>query len=531
MRRHVGLKKIPVAVLSLSSFSTVSAVSDPDESSEWLVKLNAARLGYPNASSISHPLDLTIQPVSYGGHVVLGTNGCGKSLLSNALAHGSLEGPDRPHLVTGALHHSLGTSVARVSFESHQTLLAKGGSTYSALTPTGGLLSKAAQFLVVRFGLYSLLTRDVHTLSTGEIRKVLLIRALSTRPRLLVLDNAFDGLDVSSRQSLADLVSKTLRGFRADILVQGVDAKQTAHTQVLLATHRPEEIVDEVSTVTLLGGDGSLTMHRNGRTGRELLQAALGHPNWHHDPWDDASLPSLDEIATIWEQGKRRRTKDIDGKPIVEAKSLRVSRGDKDLLSGLDWTVKTGERWLIAGGNGAGKSTLSRFLAQTGARQGVDDGLLKVHLDDDSVGWVSTERHLILSASRQTAREILLGTDSLGKASLDAVAKWLGLDEHQLSRPFAELSQGEQKLVLIGSAIAKLPKLLIIDEPLQGLDLFHRRRVLGLIESICRSTDVSLIYVTHHLEELIPSVSHVLHLDEGKSVYNGEIEPYDPGAV
>jgi ABC-type molybdenum transport system ATPase subunit/photorepair protein PhrA len=111
------------------------------------------------------------------------------------------------------------------------------------------------------------------------------------------------------------------------------------------------------------------------------------------------------------------------------------------------------------------------------------------------------------------------------------VAKWLGLHEQHLSRPFAELSQGEQKLVLIGSAIAKLPKLLIIDEPLQGLDLFHRRRVLGLIESICRSTDVSLIYVTHHLEELIPSVSHVLHLDEGKSVYNGEIEPYDPGAV
>jgi ABC-type molybdenum transport system ATPase subunit/photorepair protein PhrA len=272
-------------------------------------------------------------------------------------------------------------------------------------------------------------------------------------------------------------------------------------------------------------------MHRNGRTGRELLQAALGHPNWHHDPWDDATLPSLDEIATIWEQGKRRRTKDIDAKPIVEAKSLRVSRGDKDLLSGLDWTVKIGERWLIAGGNGAGKSTLSRFLAQPGAWQGVDDGLLKVHLDDDSVGWVSTERHLSLSASRQTAREILLGTNSSVKATLDAVAKWLGLDEHQLSRHFAELSQGEQKLVLIGSAIAKRPKLLIIDEPLQGLDLFHRRRVLGLVESICRSTDVSLIYVTHHFEELIPSITRVLHLNEGKSVYNGEIEPYDPEAV
>ena len=515
----------------ISSLSTVSAVFDAEESPEWLVKLNAARLGYPNATSMSHPLDLTIQPVSHGGHVVLGTNGCGKSLLSNALAHGSLEGPDRPHLVTGELHHSQGTSVGRVSFESHQALLAKGGSTYSALTPMGGLLSKAAQFLVVRFGLYSLLNRDVHTLSTGEIRKVLLIRALSTRPRLLVLDNAFDGLDVSSRQTLADLVSKILKGFRADILVQGVDAKHTAHTQVLLATHRPEEIVDEVSTVTLLGGDRPLTMHRNGRTGRELIQAALGHPHWHHEPWDDASLPSLDEIAATWQHGKQRRKKDIDMNPIVEAKTLCITRGDKDLLWSLNWTVKTGERWLIAGGNGAGKSTLSRFLAQPGARQGVDGGSLKVHLDDDSVGWVSTERHLSLSASRQTAREILLGCDSSGKATLDTVVKWLGLHEQDLSRPFAELSQGEQKLVLIGSAISKLPKLLIIDEPLQGLDLFHRRRVLGLVERICRSTDVVLIYVTHHLEELIPSVTHVLHLNEGKSSYNGEIELYDPEAL
>jgi molybdate transport system ATP-binding protein len=396
------------------------------------------------------------------------------------------------------------------------------------------LLSKAAQFLVVRFGLYGLLTRDVHTLSTGEIRKVLLIRALSTRPKLLILDNAFDGLDVSSRQSLADLVSKTLKGFRADILVQGVDAKQTAHTQVLLATHRPEEIVDEVSTVTVLGEQGPCTMTRNGRTGAELFHAALGHDELHHDPWDDASLPSLDEIRTLWQQGKRPRTNNAGAKSIVEITSLRVSRGDKDLLSGLDWTVKTGERWLIAGGNGAGKSTLSRFLAQPDSRHGISDGLLKVNLDDDSVGWVSTERHLSLSASRQTAREILLGNDSLEKATLDtgdAVAMWLGLGRHILSRPFCQLSQGEQKLVLIGSAIAKLPKLLIIDEPLQGLDLFHRRRVLGIVERICRSTDVSLIYVTHHLEEIIPSVTHVLHLKEGKSVYKGEIEAYDPDSV
>jgi molybdate transport system ATP-binding protein len=78
---------------------------------------------------------------------------------------------------------------------------------------------------VVRFGLYPLLTRDVTTLSTGEIRHVLLIRALSQQPHLLLLDNAFDGLDTRSRTILKDIVTKTLKGFLADILVQGVYVK------------------------------------------------------------------------------------------------------------------------------------------------------------------------------------------------------------------------------------------------------------------------------------------------------------------
>jgi ABC-type molybdenum transport system ATPase subunit/photorepair protein PhrA len=111
----------------------------------------------------------------------------------------------------------------------------------------------------------------------------------------------------------------------------------------------------------------------------------------------------------------------------------------------------------------------------------------------------------------------------------DTVARqWLQLRDDQLSRPFYELSQGEQKLVLIASAIAKLPELLIIDEPLQGLDLRNRRLVLGLVERLCRATDVSLIYVTHHLEELVPSISHVLHLQKGRSIFNDVVTAYKP---
>lgn len=80
--------------------------------------------------------------------------------------------------------------------------------------------SQAAKYLVMRFGLYRLLSRRVEQLSTGEIRKLLLARALSSRPRLLLLDNAFDGLDSRARDELREHVGQTARGF-GEMLVQG----------------------------------------------------------------------------------------------------------------------------------------------------------------------------------------------------------------------------------------------------------------------------------------------------------------------
>ena len=177
------------------------------------------------------------------------------------------------------------------------------------------------------------------------------------------------------------------------------------------------------------------------------------------------------------------------------------------------------------------------------------------------VSWVSTELHLHATHNwgNRPVREILLkgasfmftadrnhesrisATDSSMKysdKSLDIeisimCACWLGLIDNQidnsvydpfLARPFSSLSQGEQKLILVASAIAQRPCLLILDEPCQGLDSWNRVRLLNLIEKICNYTDMSLLYVTHHEEELIPSISHRLCLDDGKVTYCGEID-------
>jgi len=203
-----------------------------------LVTLDGAELAFAGSSQRTAPLDLRVGPVSAGGHALLGRNGLGKTLIAQAL--GSSE---RDNFVRrGRIERREGwtpKSVSLVSFESHEALLAEGGTVYQALS-TRSHLSAAAKFLIVRFGLYNLLYRPVATLSTGEIRKVLIARALTSRPSLLVLDNAFDGLDVPSRSMLAEIISTTLKGF-SPLLIQGVSASATAHTQVRrFATLRAE---------------------------------------------------------------------------------------------------------------------------------------------------------------------------------------------------------------------------------------------------------------------------------------------------
>jgi molybdate transport system ATP-binding protein len=513
----------------VTSFEAVAA-------EQPLVELQG-RLHYPNDDdddSATAPIHLSIYPPNFGGHALLGANSTGKTLITQAIASqdplqyldGTFQTADRWH----------SRAISHVSFASHQQLVEEGGTASKAISQ-GGNLTKAAQFLVVRFSLYHLLQRDVSTLSTGEIRKVLLIRALSSRPRLLVLDNAFDGLDVPSRDVLKELVSKTLKGFTQDILVQAVSSKATAHTQVLLATHRAEEIVQEMKTCSYWDAQGKFhTEPRDGRSNIELLQKALGVDEDAHEDimelnWNDPSLPSKDSVKSWWAQDREvNDSYNDDNEPVVRADNLFIQRGDVTLLHALDWTVQVGERWLVAGGNGAGKSTLSRLLAKpedAGDALQVLPGMVK---SSGSVGWVSTERHMQMANFEESARDVLTGPGAGAPPDIaQQAADWLGVgDSHVLDKTFSKLSQGQQKLILIASALAQRPPLFVLDEPCQGLDLRNRQRLLGVVERICQATDMSLVYITHHFEELLPSVTHVLHLKDRKDVYNGTIQAYDP---
>ena len=106
--------------------------------------------------------------------------------------------------------------------------------------------------------------------------------------------------------------------------------------------------------------------------------------------------------------------------------------------------------------------------------------------------------------------------DAVSIERAKTVLGWLEMpvSDGFLQGAFHQLSQGEQKMVLIAAAIASHPRLLVLDEPCQGLDWIRRQRVLGVVERLCQAagSELSLIYITHHPEEVMPSISHVLHL-------------------
>ena len=180
-----------------------------------LIHLRDALIEYPQSTtSTLDRINLNIWPnlkcgSGGGGHVVLGRNGAGKTLLSHSLLQaGDSSDQDANRydddqsnlfLKSGDIsitkrntnnknrnHHF----VSYVSFDSHSELIRNPHTTtvHKALIPSGGnRLSNTAKFLSVRLGMYPLLSRYVNTLSTGEIRRVLLVRALVSKPELLIL--------------------------------------------------------------------------------------------------------------------------------------------------------------------------------------------------------------------------------------------------------------------------------------------------------------------------------------------------------
>ena len=225
---------------------------------------------------------------------------------------------------------------------------------------------------------------------------------------------------------------------------------------------------------------------------------------------------------------------------IVDARGLSVQAGRRYLLKAIDWQVEEGEHWLIFGMNGSGKTTLLSVLAgfkppSAGSLRVLGQSYARETLFSlrRRVGFVSSSffDHIYRNES---ALEIVLsgyfGTFGLGyglkevqvrraKAFLGA----LGLGD-QMRRPFVTLSKGERQNVLIARALAPGPELLLLDEPCSGLDLCAQAQFAETLEQLARAGAATMLYVTHHPEEIPPFAKKTLLLRHGQVFAQGETE-------
>ncbi|NUW59452.1 molybdate ABC transporter ATP-binding protein ModF [Cronobacter muytjensii] len=439
----------------------------------------------------------------------VGANGSGKSSLARALA-GELP------LLQGK-RVSQFSRIALLSFEQLQQLVSGEWQRNNTdmLGPdeddTGRTTAQIIQddvrdparctALAALFGIEPLLERRFKYLSTGETRKALLCQALMSQPDLLILDEPFDGLDVASREQLARLLGElSAQGYTLGLIL-----------------NRFDEIPDFVQRAGVVA-DCTLVETGDKAT---LLNQALVAQLAHSEKLAGVQLPEADAPAA--------RHALNDAEPRIVLRNGVVSYNDRPILNNLSWTVKPGEHWQIVGPNGAGKSTLlslvtgdhpqgySNDLTLFGRRRGSGETIwdIKKH-----IGYVSSSLHLDYRVSASVRSVILSGYfDSIGiyQAVSDRqqqlAREWLailGMDDATADAPFHSLSWGQQRLALIVRALVKHPTLLILDEPLQGLDPLNRQLVRRFVDVLISEGETQLLFVSHHAEDAPQCMTHRL---------------------
>ncbi|MGC9336266.1 MAG: ATP-binding cassette domain-containing protein [Anaerolineae bacterium] len=462
----------------------------------------------------AHLLPGTSWQIREGEHwVILGPNGSGKSTLARAVRgdvahvrgtitrHGPEAAPERIGYLSFELQEELFQRAERLADSLSFSGRSGPSLTVAQLLGNDVARQQAARGLIGALGADGLMDRGIRSLSNGEMRKVLIIRALLRRPKILILDEPFAGLDIASRKTVARLIGAAM--------AQG--------TQVILVSGRGEEILPAMTHILVIGQGRVLQCGAK----EEVLASSRAFPSPGKAP---AALGALPQPAP-------RQSAERNVHPLVAMEDVRIAYGAQVVLDRLNWQVRSGEHWAVVGPNGSGKSSLLGLI--TGENLQVHANRVRlfgrrrgegVSLGDlrRRIGVVSPELQLRYRRSVTVREAVLSGFfDSIGlyrrpdhRQQLLAV-RWLaciGLSE-VADAPFLNLSYGQKRLALVARAMVKSPELLLLDEPCQGLDPANRALVLALMAEIGRRGTTTMIYVTHHPAEMLPCIRRVLRLE------------------
>jgi iron complex transport system ATP-binding protein len=218
---------------------------------------------------------------------------------------------------------------------------------------------------------------------------------------------------------------------------------------------------------------------------------------------------------------------------------VRRHTNDQVILDGIDWTVRASEHWALLGANGAGKTTLLRLVGATmhpttGTVEVLGHQLGRVDVRElrARIGLVSTAQKVpgdatahtvVLTGATGTVQPVWREYDAETRERAHALLAELGCKE-LADRPFRVCSGGQRARVLIARALMADPGLLLLDEPFNALDLPSREDLVDAMHRLAVDRpELATITVTHHLEELAPSISHAILVKEGRVLATGPV--------
>lgn len=462
------------------------------------MSFDSERLGYGKVV-----LDNSAKGGIYRGvTAVIGKNGSGKSTLGNVIAKGRYAYGNRLGFNYGIsqvkmlaftdIHSFTGLDVQsfhqRMEATANEYVLTVGEIFHKKLqSPEWKRYSEA-------FRLNDIETKKINYLSSGELRKLLIINALCDSPDLLILDNPYIGLDAESRKDFDEAMVL----MRDKVL------------SVVFLLCDPQDVPDYVDSII------------------EMDNCRIGLP-----------ITDKEEISSLL---KRRRECCIVSELILPAKTNQrlyedcdivfsinngyAKYGDKTVFENFNWTVRRGECWSLRGPNGSGKSLLLSMICADNPQGYSNDIILfdrergsgeSIWEIKDAIGYVCPEMQLYFK-SNDSVREIIIQgmRNSLNRyrkstvEEQDVADSWMKVLKicHLTDRKFSELSSGEQRIVLLARAFAKQPDLLVLDEPLHGLDRDHKILVKNIISKMVETNGTTLIFVTHYTSELPECVEY-----------------------
>lgn len=366
-------------------------------------------------------------------------------------------------------------------------------------------LEKVRKHLFDIFHLEQLLDKHVILLSSGELRKFQLTKTLMTNPRVLIMDNPFIGLDVTARGQLAEFLTLLTKETNVSLVL------------VLSKTDDIPDFITHVVPVKDMKVEGKMALQEY----RDSMQPVPARMLSEEKEKAILALPYDAGADTQVTPGTEQ---------VIDFRKVNIRYGERTILKDLSFTVMNGEHWALSGENGAGKSTLLSIVCADNPQSYANDIVLFGHQRGKGesiwdikkhIGYISPEMHRAYMRDIPSIDIVASGLSDVSglykkpKPEQRAVCEfWMDVFgiKRYADTTFLKLSSGEQRLVLLARAFVKDPSLLILDEPLHGLDLKNRRLVKDIIEVFCQRKNKTMIMVTHYREEYPENIDHEIFL-------------------